>query len=297
MNKLLIHFIKYVILCFNNLINSLYSLFQIALNISMKPSLKEIVIDFHKSLIVMGNGPSLNDYLKVNKIDLTNNDICVVNDFAFSNNFLELRPKYYFFVDDMYWMEANNTHEVAISNRTRLFKELNNKTIWPLKIFVPSNIFKKNYFQKIFEKNRNIMVYPLNKYPFNGYNSLKYYLYRNNLSMPQVQNVLVASLFVGINLGYRNILLIGAENNWTEFLRVDSNNQVCITNRHFYDGSDEALIPFLKGTGEVYRMHEILTDLSKTFLGYIEVNKYAEKVGAKIINLSKHSFIDAFNRG
>lgn len=287
--KGLIKFIK-------NLINTIISLFQMLRFLSLKCSLDKYSVYNGKPLVVMGNGPSLNDNINNHYSILSQCDICVVNDFGLSEKYELIRPNYYFFVDDMYWLEKEKTIVKAIDNRNKLFDKLNNVTNWPMVVFVPSAIFKLKYFQHIFLKNDKIKILPLNRYPYSGFDSIKYFLYRNNLSMPQVQNVLVAAIFIGLNLEYKKIFLIGTENDWTKYICVNSHNQVCVVSNHFYETEQNQLTPFLKGTGEIYKLSEILSDLSKTFTGYLELEKYSKVKRANIYNCCNNSFIDAFER-
>jgi len=262
---------------------------------SGKTSLKCYIASNEKPLLVMGNGPSLKELFLDNHINLLNYEICVVNDFALSETYEFLKPKYYVISDDLYWMDYGASN-CLMWDRNKLFDILINKTDWELLFFIPSEIFKKNFFQKIFLNNSNIKVIPFNKYPFRGFNRIKYFLYRRNLSMPQIQNVLVAALFIGLNLEYKKLFLLGAENDWTKFIRVNDHNEVCTVNNHFYKTESMQLTPWNKGTGENYKMMEILTDLSKMFAGYAEINKYAKIKRAKIVNSTKNSLIDSFAR-
>jgi hypothetical protein len=43
-------------------------------------------------------------------------------------------------------------------------------------------------------------------------------------------------------------------------------------------------------------MHEVFQTYAKIFYGYVQVNEYAKYKGAKILNASEVSFIDALER-
>ena len=115
--------------------------------------------------------------------------------------------------------------------------------------------------------------------------------------MPRPQNVVIPSIFIGINEGYKQIDLYGVDHSWTKEIRVNNNNQVCLINSHFFDNKTPELKPWHKGIGEpVYKMHEILRDLAWMFDGYYKLREYADNIGCRIINKTPDSFIDAFER-
>ena len=296
MEKLIKHIIKKIIKFFIDLFNTIHSMLNLWRFISFKNSFREYSANKTKPLIVMGNGPSLMEVIKYYTSTLNKCDICVVNNFAMSDFYEILKPKYYILADEGYWLNKEETYNAIIESRNFVFGKLKESTQWPILLFVPSPIYKKGYFQEVFLGNINIKVLPMNKYPFIGFNRIKYFLFRNNLSMPQIQNVLVASLFIGLNLSYKKIYLIGAENNWTQFMRVNNLNQVCLTDNHFYNSEITPMVPWLKSTGEPYKSYEFLLDVSKTLAGYFEIEKYALIKGAKIYNCCDNSFIDAFER-
>lgn len=100
-----------------------------------------------------------------------------------------------------------------------------------------------------------------------------------------------------INSGYKTIYLFGVDHSWTTQLCVNTLNQVCLRDLHYYDNKHVDLKPWLKGSGEPYKMHEVLRDLAHMFDSYHELQNYANYINnTKIINKSKESFIDAFTK-
>ena len=51
--------------------------------------------------------------------------------------------------------------------------------------------------------------------------------------MPFSQNVLVAAIYISLNLGYKNIYLLGADHSWAHDVSVNDDNQLCLNDRHF----------------------------------------------------------------
>ena len=117
--------------------------------------------------------------------------------------------------------------------------------------------------------------------------------------MPQSQNVLVASTFLAINTGFKEINIVGADHTWHEHLHVDENNVLTNKQFHFYDNEEKiTYVPFKKGMhlSETFKVHEIFATWSKTFYGYFVLQNYANSRNCKIYNASEITFIDAFER-
>jgi hypothetical protein len=116
--------------------------------------------------------------------------------------------------------------------------------------------------------------------------------------MPKAQNVLIAALFVAINMSYKKIYLFGADHSWHETIELNSKNIVCFRDAHFYDNDDAHLIPFYKGYAnqDTFTMQELFDAFATMFRGYDMLQVYARSLGCKIYNLSSKTFVDAFER-
>lgn len=237
-----------------------------------------------KALLILANGPSLknviNDIIPIKD----NYDIRVVNDFCRYPAFFTLKPSSYVFADPLFFNDTPRAQEVL---------SLLAKVDWKMKMYVPY-IYRKNISKKI--NNTNIDIIPYHIMPYNGWKSLRTYLFKKGLTMPRPQNVAIPSLFIGINEGYKTIELYGVDHSWTMEIRVNDKNQVCLTDSHFYDESKVALKPFLKYDGSEYLMSDLLRDFAWMFDGYYILREYADSVGCRIINKTPNSFIDAFER-
>jgi hypothetical protein len=123
-------------------------------------------------------------------------------------------------------------------------------------------------------------------------------VYRLNLGAPILQNTLIAGIFFALNMGFRKIYIFGADHSWLEETVMRNDNVLCIRQGyHFFDRDDQELVPNRKSNqGEVFKMHEFLKALSITFEGYIFLEDYALRIGAKVYNASSKSYIDAFER-
>jgi hypothetical protein len=78
-------------------------------------------------------------------------------------------------------------------------------------------------------------------------------------------------------------------------MNVDDTNKVTVNHEHFYDKSEWRL-PMYKLDGKEYRIHDVFRKLYLAFKGYFVLNDYAKEKNVKILNASKRSYIDAFER-
>lgn len=240
-----------------------------------------------RKLRILGNGKSLNDFsLSDNELI----DYMVVNRHVLADNYIDLKPLFYVLADPHFF-----THEEGIG----IMQHINDKTSWDMTLFVPYSRKNNEESCNVFKNNR-ISVKTYNALPFLGYDSIAYTLYNYQLAMPVVQNVLVAAIMLGLQMKYDTIELYGVEHNWLNHLYVGDDNLVYLLNEHFYDR--QVVKP--KPQKDIQHMEEYplylnITHYARMFQSYWEINKYVKIEGleTKIINKTKHSFIDAFERG
>jgi hypothetical protein len=243
------------------------------------------------SCIILGNGPSLKHSLTKHPDFFTKHSLVCVNNFALSEEYFKLKPQYYVFLDPGYWLGSSDPVKntiLAIS-----------KTTWKLQIFAPQKARNSAFFTNAMKKNPNIEVCYFNYTVFKGFDSFSHFFYNKNLAMPQSQNVLVASLFVTINIAFKNIYVVGADHTWHQNMHINDDNQLCVKDLHFYENEQHITYrPFYKDEHQIetFRIHEVMSALGKTFYGYEILKKYAESNNAVIYNASEISFIDAFKR-
>lgn len=241
--------------------------------------------------IVLCNGPSLKDSLPTME---EGENYVVVNYFGLDENFLRLKPKYYCLADGMffYFGEGNKFKERIDA----LSDLLNNpqKVDWPLTIYVP--IYRLESFRKRFNiVNDNITVVGVNTIDVNT-EKYRLYFYKKGWACPIVQTVANLAIYVLINMGYKHIELYGVDHTFTDGLCVDDNNVVCHTFRHYY--SDESkLVPAENFLGERPTLSEELATLVETFRSHEKLENYSKSVGCTIINKTKGSMIDSYQRG
>lgn len=244
-----------------------------------------------ESCIILGNGPSLSGSLQKYGKRLKKHALICVNAFSLSDAYVELKPAYYVILDPGFWITPHEQAKKAIE----LIVE---NTTWELYFFAPNVVAKTNLVKQI-RKNPKITVVFFNYTVFNGFQAFAHFFYKKNLAMPQSQNVLVATLFIAINMHFKKIFVIGADHTWHETLHLDAKNQLCVKQLHFYDNEHTiTYTPFYKDSSrvETFKMHEIMTTLGKCFQGYHRILEYAVYADAIIYNASEVTFIDAFER-
>ena len=240
----------------------------------------------NKILRILGNGKSLNE---VKLTDGDNIDYLVLNRHVLGDNYTEIKPSSYVLADPHFF-----NHPEGIN----IIQEINKKTTWTLNLYIP---FHKDIIKRIKKiiTNPLITVIYYNITSVQGYKKFVHFCYSHQLAMPVVQNVLVASIMIGILQNYRRIELYGVEHTWTKYLFVDEHNIVYLENPHFFDKEkvEAKALKDIQHTKE-YPFFLILKNYSRMFESYWEIKDYLKqtKKNNSIINCTKGSFIDAFDR-
>lgn len=247
-----------------------------------------------KDIVILGNGPSLNQMLETHSDFLNNKELICVNHFPTTDFYCKLQPKYFMTSAPDLWLDDIDEHFVTASNR--LFNAMKSKTTWHLEFFIPFEARKYKRWQNILAKNKNININFYNNTPVEGWQGFCHLLFKNNLGMPRPHNIMVPSIFNAVNLGYKTIYLWGAEHSWLKDIRVNEKNEALINQKHFYDEKHSKAQTLDKRGVGARRLHEILHKFMLAFRGYFDLKAYAEKNKVKILNATPNSYIDAFER-
>lgn len=278
-------------------IDYIYSIYLLLLVLkrSKRKLYKKIVFDNAKRspetiLRILGNGNSLNEKIK----SFTNGNVeyMVVNRHVLSDSYSFIKPKYYVLADEHFFIRDEGLN---------ILKKIKKMTKWKLRLFVPFSHNIVNVINLMFLNDKNIEIVYYNatcsQFYDIGIKSLIYFLYDKNLLVPRIQNVIVAAIYLGINMNYKNIELYGVEHSWTKYLYVDENNDLCLYNSHFYDKQEieGKKVKDIQYNPNV-KLHSELRDYANMFASYWLLNEYAKSKEVEIINCTKGSFIDAFKR-
>lgn len=236
-------------------------------------------------LLILANGPSLADTIRNNRSFLKSAPTLAVNFAAIADDFLELKPRYYVLADPHFFNTAS-----CDSNLHKLRKSIG-ETDWTMTLFVPVK-FKKEA-RALYGKKVEIKTF--NNIGAEGLISFSHFLYRIGAAMPRPRNVLIPSLMLAINMGYKEILIFGADHSWMKTLSVTDGNEVVSIQPHFYkDGEDER--NRVRHEYRNYRLHQIVESFAIAFKSYHDIANFANTKNVKIFNSTPGSFIDAFER-
>ena len=114
-------------------------------------------------------------------------------------------------------------------------------------------------------------------------------MYNHAFAMPRCQTVTNFALLAAVLMKYKKVYLYGADHSWTKDLRVDDDNVVCYGDRHIYN-TDLTVIKL------DYSIGALLHNYANMFDSHVSINNYAISRNVRIINCTKESFVDAYER-
>lgn len=240
----------------------------------------------HPAIVILANGPSLNDTMARHADMLKSSVTMAVNFAANTDMFFELRPRYYVMVDPVFFGDD------SVANIARLRQRLA-EVSWPMTIFVPRRFIKA--VPASIKANPNISTAGLNTVGIEGWQWLKNFAYSSRLGMPRPRNVLIPAIMAAIAMGYKEIYLTGADHSWMKTLSVDDNNNVVSVQPHFYK-DNEAELHRVDTTYRGLRLHDVVESFAIAFRSYHTLACFAARQGISIYNSTPGSFIDAFER-
>ena len=268
----------------SNFFESIGSVFKVVLLSKFRTVIAEKT---NSDAVILGNGPSLNYSLEHHLNFLKNKDVFCVNLFSSTHFYREIKPNNYILLDEAFTDKNHDRANTALMH-------IVNDTNWPVNLHIPLRFKKSEHFIKNIEKNINLKPIYFNYVIFSGYDFLRFWIYKNDWGMPQSQNVLVASIFRCINMKYKSVFLLGADHTWHENIKLNADNEIIADDAHFY-GNKSYEINKIGNKNESYLAKQFLS-LHKAFKGYEVLGRYADFRNVKIINASKRSFIDVFEK-
>lgn len=250
-----------------------------------------------KPLLILGNGPSLNDTLKNNaEAMLQGFDSMAVNAAACSDQFGALQPNLYILNAVTYFQNDSELSPFYIQAKHDLFEALKEKTRWEMTLLVPFRAKKSTDFQQLITSNANLKVRYFNQTPVEGLSFWSHRWYNLGWGMPRPHNVLIPGIMTGIRLGYKTIAIVGADHSWLADLSVNDNNEALLRHVHYYATDGTQPMKVEDRIDRPRKLHEIIHKFYLSFKGYWQIKTYANKKQVSIINASSVSMIDAFDR-
>jgi hypothetical protein len=250
-----------------------------------------------KPLLILGNGPSLNDTLKNNPAaTLQGFDLMAVNAAACSDQYIALQPNLYMLNAVTYFQNDAELSPFYIQAKHDLFEALKEKTRWDMTLLVPFRAKKNTDFQQLITSNSHLKVSYFNQTPVEGLNFWSHRWYNLGWGMPRPHNVLIPGIMTGIRLGYKTIAIVGADHSWLADLSVNNKNEALLRHVHYYATDGTQPMKVEDRIDRPRKLHEIIHKFYLSFKGYWQIKAYANVKHVSIFNASSISMIDAFDR-
>jgi hypothetical protein len=221
-------------------------------------------------------------------------DFCVVNYFANTEYFKDLKPSQYVLIDPVFWKDKIN--ENIKSDNDKLIKNLL-EVDWKIELICRADGYKK--IQGQLSPNLNILVKPMKNNWFDlRTKKANIFAMRFCLSTPNLVNVLIAAIWHALISGRKNIEIYGADFSSFKELQVDqSTNRVFTSSSHFYQESHNLAAVKEKYTGVPPKMINIR--FYQIWLGFRQIyylSEVAKVWKVSVSNKSSFSYIDCFKR-
>jgi hypothetical protein len=258
---------------------------------AIKNTLNLVVNNKNSECFILGNGPSLKNFLTIADSKLQKRNLFVTNSFSSSAFFTKLKPHFYVLADPVFW---NNQLQ---EETNKVFNSIIKYTSWKMKLFVPIFAKKTNFFEKLSISNPNIEIIYYNAVHFKDtFKKITHLLYKLNLVMPCPQNVIISCIFIALNSGFKKIYIAGSDHSWHENIIVSKDNILYIQESYNSINQNTKTSPLLHPDGSNFKMDDFFLALSIMFKAHRNLEDYSKSLGAKIINTSTKSFIDAYER-
>ena len=238
-------------------------------------------------LVILGNGPSLNLTMEQHSDFLKARHLLAVNFAVNTPVFTDLQPKFYMLTDPVFF------NRMELENVQLLWRNFAENVNWDMTLFIPTKVKRQGKWYENVATNTHIRICTYNMTPVEGLHWFEYLAYNHGWGMPRPRNVLIPSIMQALAMKYSTIYLAGADHSWLKTLSVDDDNRVVSIQPHFYKEEkkeeERIRVDYMK-----VKLHEILESMSIAFRTYHTIRRYADSKGAKIINITPDSYIDAF---
>ena len=245
------------------------------------------------SAVILGNGPSLAEDLPrlIERGEHRTKDVMAVNYFALDERFGVVRPAYYVLSDPMFFRDSACRDRVA-----ELYRVLNEKVTWPMNLYV--QYYNPEHFDyRAALPNPNIRIVRFHTQVYRGFRSVEFWLFRRGLGSANFGTVVQVCEYIALLLGYKTLELYGVDHTLLDGLCVDDENRLCRADGHYYDDAPAVPKPiFQKVPHRPYTMSVYLAEVAELFRGHEVLRDYARSLGARIINRTRGSMIDSYER-
>ena len=178
-----------------------------------------------------------------------------------------------------------------------LYRVLDEKVTWPMNLYVQYyNPERFDYRTAL--PNPNIRIVRFHTQLYRGFRGVEFWLFRRGLGSANFGTVVQVCEYVALLLEYKTLELYGVDHTLLDGLCVDEENRLCRADGHYYDAVPATPKPiFQKVPHRPYTMSVYLAEVAELFRGHEVLRDYAASLGARIINRTRGSMIDAYERG
>ena len=249
--------------------------------------------EFDKT-VILANGPSLNTDIERVIKEKIRSEVYVLNYFASTKYFQQIKPQYYVLADRVFW--SQHVNDDIKKDNEKLFFDLD-KVDWKMNIVCAGKGFL--WVSERLRENNNIKVLRVNSVNVE-FKSEKINLFalNQNITTPNFINGLVMMLWHAIYRKRFDIEIYGADFSlFKEYYIDQKTNDLYSSFSHFYKNTDAQNNAADKYPGAPKKMlHTRLYQQWSSFYQMYLLSKLAKKNKIKITNLSSNSFLDCFDR-
>lgn len=250
-----------------------------------------------QKMVVIGNGPSLNNTVNIYMAELHDSECVMVNDSVKTELFGKIRPCMFLLVDPKYYKAEG--YETFRPTLISIVDAIVLQTLWPMKIIMPRSAIG-SYAVERFKENPNLHILFYEDGWEKPNDISQFEAWDKNLIAPPAQTVLNTAVWLSIYMGYPETYIVGADTSWHTELKMDQEtNELYTIDTHFYNNKEMY--------GDLYdekqnrrpirtKLHEELFAEATALKEYCELRKYADWKGVKVYNACEYSWIDAFER-
>ncbi len=287
----------YSLLRFQHFIESLYqafiSLIRVLLRFRFSSDLNRMKPDGNE-LFILANGPSLREDLSDFPEILNSQKLLCVNQFVLSEAYEQMRPANYILLDIGFFAERTIPRVEEV--REMVIAAFISKTDWPVTLFAPAEARNSLLHKQLKESGKPFSFAFFNRTAVDGWKPVRHCLYRRQAGMPPPQNVLIGGIMTAIGVGYTRLIILGADHSWHQGLEVGEDGILKSAENHFYDRQPWKVAVHHPETLQRAYIHDYFHNLHRTFRSYHLIREYADSRDITIINASRVTFIDAFER-
>ena len=244
------------------------------------------------NLIIIGNGKSINSNINeiVNHADKYK--ILCVNYFLNSNLFPEIKPNLYCLTDKVFFKKTDDT--IIQKKKYKLKNELININ-YSMILLIPWNYRFTNFINSI-KINKNIKIKYIPNIPIlGGLKIFSQFLINNNFANPLYENVMIAAIYSSIRYNFKKIFLFGVDHDWIKSLTVSDSNELFCSKKFFYASEENKVLT--DSFGKDIKLVDIIYDFNHIIKSYHLLSNMAISKKINIVNCSKNSMIDSFEKG